>query len=115
MGSDTDLEAFATAHAGGAFVIDVREPREYLDGHVPGALLVPIAQLLSRLSELPKDEPVLLVCASGNRSKTATSWLRDRGFDANSVAGGASGWISSGRSVVSGPEPDASEPDASVA
>jgi rhodanese-related sulfurtransferase len=108
MGSESDVDTFATAHAGGAFVLDVREPREYLDGHVPGALLVPLAQLLSRLSELPKGETVFVICASGNRSKTATSWLNDRGFEATSVAGGTSGWVSSGRTVVIGLEPDAS-------
>lgn len=108
MSSETDLPAFATAHAGGALVIDVREPREYLDGHVPGALLMPLAQVLSRTSELPTGEPVFVICASGNRSRTATSWLRDRGYDASSVAGGTSGWIASGRPVVHGAQPHSS-------
>jgi rhodanese-related sulfurtransferase len=104
LSPEINLQEFATAHEGGAFVVDVREPREYLDGHVPGALLIPLAQLLSRLSELPKGEPVFVICASGNRSRTAAHWLRDRGLDAISVDGGTSGWIAAGYRLVHGPE-----------
>lgn len=102
MRPEIDLQAFAATHADGAFVIDVREPREYLDGHVPGAHLIPLAQVLTRLPELPRNETVYVICASGNRSKTATDWLRSRGFDAVSVAGGTSGWAAQGRPVVRG-------------
>lgn len=103
MRPEIDLHAFAATHADGAFVVDVREPREYLEGHVPGALLVPLAQALARQTELPHGEAVYVSCASGNRSKTATDLLRGRGVDAVSVAGGTSGWISQGRPVVRGP------------
>ena len=43
---EIDLDSFATAHAAGGYVIDVREPDEYVDGHVPGARLVPLARSL---------------------------------------------------------------------
>lgn len=102
MRPEIDLYAFAASQADGAFVVDVREPREYLDGHVPGAVLMPLAQVLARQAELPRGETVYVVCASGNRSGTATDWLRSRGVDAVSVAGGTSGWISQGRPVVRG-------------
>jgi rhodanese-related sulfurtransferase len=49
---EVDLAAFAAAHAGGAVVIDVREPDEYLSGHVPGAQLIPLGRLPLRLANL---------------------------------------------------------------
>lgn len=103
MHPEIDLQAFAAAHADGAFVLDVREPAEYVSGHVPGARLIPLAQVLARRSELPTGEPVFVVCASGNRSKSATDWLRGYGVEAVSVQGGTSGWIAQGRPVVQGP------------
>lgn len=103
MRPEIDLQAFVAAHADGAFVIDVREPAEYLAGHVPGAHLIPLAQVLSRRNELPKGERVYVICASGNRSKSATDWLRGFGIEAVSVAGGTSGWTAQGHPVVRGP------------
>ena len=50
---EVDLPTFASARADGAMVIDVREPMEYLSGHVPGARLIPMGQLASRLAEIP--------------------------------------------------------------
>lgn len=102
MVPEIDLQAFAAAHADGAFVVDVREPFEYVTGHVPGAQLVPLSQVHARLTELPRGDRVYVICASGNRSKTATSWLVSAGYDAVSVAGGTGGWISQGRPVVRG-------------
>ena len=61
-------ESFAAAQAGSAVVVDVREPGEYVAGHVPGAVLMPMGQLPTRLSEIPKGLPVYVICASGNRS-----------------------------------------------
>lgn len=106
MVPEIDLQRFASAHAGGAFVLDVREPDEYVGGHVPGAVLLPLAQVHRRLGGLPKGERVYVVCASGNRSKTAAGLLRAAGFDAVSVAGGTGGWIRQGRAVVLGPQAD---------
>ena len=103
MRPEIDLDAFAAAHADGAFVLDVREPAEYVDGHVPGARLIPLAQVLARRAEVPSSEPVYVVCASGNRSKSATDWLRSSGLQAVSVHGGTSGWVAQGRPVVRGP------------
>lgn len=103
MQPEIDLQAFAAVQADGAFVLDVREPGEYVDGHVPGARLIPLAQVLARHTELPAGEPVFVICASGNRSRSATDWLRSRGVEAVSVAEGTKGWIAQGRPVVRGP------------
>ena len=104
---EVTLESFAAAHADDAVVVDVREPGEYVAGHVPGAVLVPMGQLPSRLHELPKGLPVYVICASGNRSLSMTSFLVRAGFDAYSVAGGTSGWARAGRPVVHGTRPHA--------
>jgi rhodanese-related sulfurtransferase len=98
---EIDLETFATRHPE-AFLIDVREPGEYVAGHVPGAVLIPLGRLDDRVEELPRDRTVHVICASGNRSLRATDALIGAGIDAVSVAGGTSGWIHSGRPVVTG-------------
>lgn len=102
MVPEVDLHTFAAAHSGGAFVLDVREPFEYVVGHVPGAQLMPMAQVHSRLAELPRTGRVYVICASGNRSYTAAGWLRNAGIDAVSVAGGTGGWAVQGRPLARG-------------
>ncbi len=77
-------------------MVDVREPGEYVAGHVPGSALMPMGQLASRLGELDRAGPVYVVCASGNRSAAMTDLLRAAGYDAYSVAGGTSAWVRSG-------------------
>ncbi len=99
---EIDLGTFAAAHADGAVVIDVREPHEYVTGHVSGSRLVPLAHLPGYVDDLPRRQPVYLICATGNRSLAAARYLADRGLDAYSVAGGTSGWQTSGRPVVYG-------------
>ena len=95
------LEEFAAAHADGT-TVDVRERGEYAQAHVPGALLVPMSQLASRLGELDRSARVHVICATGNRSKAVTDLLVDAGFEAASVAGGTRAWIQSGRAVRAG-------------
>lgn len=104
--SEISLDSFAAAHADGATIVDVREPGEYVGGHVPGAVLMPMGQLPSRTGELDRSRPVYVICASGNRSGAMTDYLRHAGFDARSVAGGTSGWVSAGRPVVIGTRPN---------
>jgi len=96
------LAAFAAAHRDGAFVVDVREPGEYAGGHVPGATLAPMGELPSRLTELPKDRPVYVICASGNRSLSMTSVLIRAGHDAYSVSGGTGAWAHAGHPIARG-------------
>jgi rhodanese-related sulfurtransferase len=99
---EIDLVAFAATQAGGAVVVDVREPTECLAGHVPGARLIPMGQLASRLDELPRTEPVYLICQSGNRSSSMAAFLERAGFDVRSVSGGTAGWAAAGRPLVTG-------------
>ena len=82
---------------GGAVVVDVREPDEYAEGHVPGAVNLPTGRLPGRLDELDRDRTVYVVCASGNRSSAMTEVLTGAGFDAVNVTGGTSAWTGAGR------------------
>jgi len=77
-------------------VIDVREPWEYAEGHVPGARLVPLAGVPQHLDDLPRDRPVYLVCHVGGRSAQAATYLAQRGVDAVNVEGGTADWVSAG-------------------
>jgi len=84
---------------GSALVVDVREAWEYREGHVPGALNIPLSTLPERLAELPKNRPILLVCNSGNRSGVAADFLVGQGFDGEKVynlEGGTYAWAASG-------------------
>ncbi len=81
------------------FIVDVREPYEFAGGHVPGATLIPLGQLSSRLSEIPKDKTVVAVCRSGNRSGQATQLLRQQGFNAHNMQGGMIAWEQAGLPV----------------
>jgi rhodanese-related sulfurtransferase len=83
----------------GPVVIDVREPYEYAEGHVPGAELVPLASVPQRLGDLPADQPIYLVCAVGGRSAQAASFLSARGVDAVNVDGGTQEWVAAGYPV----------------
>lgn len=88
----------------GAFVLDVREPDEWNAGHIPGATLIPLGQLSARASEVPQDQPIYVVCRSGNRSATGRDILLDAGFSSvTSMAGGMNQWAASGYPVVTGP------------
>lgn len=100
--TEIDVHKAAAAIEQGARVVDVREPAEFAAGHVPGALPVPMGQLPGRLSDLDPNVPVLVICASGNRSAAMADLLTAAGFDAVSVAGGTSAWVASGRRVEKG-------------
>ncbi len=99
---EVDLATFARAQEAGAVVIDVREPMEYVMGHVPDARLLPMGRVADSVAELPREVPVYVICATGNRSLTAADFLARAGVDAWSVAGGTTEWARSGRPIVRG-------------
>lgn len=102
MAQEVDIHTFASAHADGAVVIDVREPYEYLSGHVPGARLMPLQTVPAHGRDLPAGRPVYVICATGNRSLAAAEWLSQLGYDARSVSGGTTEWMGYGYPVVRG-------------
>lgn len=86
----------------GLVVVDVREPWEYRQGHVPNARLIPLGQLSRRVTELDPAQPVAVICATGNRSLAAAALLSQRGFSkVYNVLGGTTGWQKAGLPVVS--------------
>ena len=97
----TVREAHALLSAGDerGLLLDVRQPLEHSGGVAPGAALIPITQLGQRLDELPRDRPILTICASGHRSPLAARRLRRAGFDARDVAGGMKAWRAAGLPV----------------
>lgn len=86
-------EAFSMWERKKAAFIDVRTPEEFRQGHIPGARLIPLAELASRIQEVPKDKKVLLICRSGKRSAEANLFLQKHGFtNTYSVADGMFAW-----------------------
>lgn len=102
MVTEVNLDELEQACATGATLIDVRESDEYSAGHVPGAQLMPLGVVPVRAQELPTNEPVYVICASGGRSYQAAEYLTGAGVDARSVAGGTTAWARSGRPVETG-------------
>ena len=79
-----------------ALVLDVRETGEWSSGHIQGARHIALAQLEKRISELEKfkDRPIIICCASGNRSSSACGQLKKGGFEkVFSLDGGVSAWL----------------------
>lgn len=102
---EVDLATFSTAHASGATVLDVRNPDEYDQAHVPGAVLIPLGELAARQDEIPEADPLYVICAVGGRSLAAARALVEAGYRAVSVAGGTNGWIEQGGPVITGSQP----------
>ncbi len=88
----------------GAFMLDVREPFEWEELHMPGATLIPLGELEARLDELPADQEIVVVCRSGNRSATGRDILKSAGYSqVTSMAGGMRAWSDAGYPTVTGP------------
>ena len=87
----------------GAFVLDVREPSEWAEAHIPGATLIPLGELEARVSEVPAGQQVLVYCRSGNRSQTGRDILLKAGFtQVTSMAGGIREWSAAGYPTEAG-------------
>jgi phage shock protein E len=72
----------------GAQLIDVRSPDEFRSGHIGKAINVPLPQLLKHMAKLDKHKPIIVYCASGNRSGAAKQLLQSNGFTAVYNGGG---------------------------
>jgi rhodanese-related sulfurtransferase len=86
----------------GDTVIDVREPSEYAEGHVGGAINIPIGALPG--AELP-DGPLITVCSTGRRAERAADMLDELGRTAFWIDGGTEAWQAKRLPVITGPEP----------
>jgi len=81
-------------------LVDVRTKGEYKEGHIPNAINIPLNELDKRTGEIPQDKPIVVVCASGNRSKSGASKLVSAGFEnVSNLKGGTMTWMMSGQPV----------------
>ncbi len=93
------LQAVQLMNRRDAVVVDVREAGEYATGHITGARHIPQAQLQSRLKELDKvkGKPIIVACATGNRSRAASALLEKQGYaEVYSLQGGLAAWRQAG-------------------
>ncbi len=86
--------AFMDQRSAGDFeLLDVRQPKEYKQSHIPGSRLIPLGELPARLGELDRRKPVIAYCAVGGRSKAAAQFLAGQGFsEVYNLAGGIKAW-----------------------
>ncbi len=104
-----DIAGTSTHLAEGGAVIDVREPGEYLTGHVPGAVNIPRGVLEFKIGDntalANKDQPIVLYCKTGGRAALSAVNLQRMGYaQVRSLTGGFDGWVSSGQKVETEPE-----------
>lgn len=90
------VSALNSAVRSGAYVLDVRTPAEYAEGHIAGALNLPLDTLHARAAEVPADRPVYVICRSGARSAQASALLKEAGRDPRNVGGGMNDWVAAG-------------------
>jgi NADPH-dependent 2,4-dienoyl-CoA reductase/sulfur reductase-like enzyme/rhodanese-related sulfurtransferase len=84
-----DVEAVLAAPADQRpFLLDVRTPKEFSGGSIPGAVNIPIEELRCRLAEVPRDRDIAAYCQVGMRGYLATRVLREKGFSASNIGGG---------------------------
>ena len=73
-------------------LVDVREDDEVAEGIIPGAIHIPLGEVIERVGELDKSKPYIIICRSGGRSGRATGFLEEAGYDAANMTGGMLEW-----------------------
>jgi rhodanese-related sulfurtransferase len=102
-GEATPQQAHDAVGAGEAILIDVREPWEWKQLRIPGAVLIPLAEVPQRLDEIPDDRDVYVHCRLGGRSAKAVEFLHEHGRPrAINVVGGIEAWQEAGLGVDEG-------------
>lgn len=89
--SAADLQG-RLGQADAPFLLDVREPAEFAEARVKGALLMPLGQVPTEWQTLPKDREIAVICRSGARSGRAVAFLKQQGLNAVNVEGGMLAW-----------------------
>ncbi len=84
-------------------LLDVRNPDEFAQARVAGAVLIPLPVITARFRELPTDRPIHVICRSGSRSASVTEFLIGSGYrDVANVTGGMIAWLQAGYPALSG-------------
>jgi MYXO-CTERM domain-containing protein len=100
----TTAAAYSRYQTGADYFLDVRTPEEWAQAHLQNSSLIPLSDLSGRLSELPRDRNMVVVCATGSRSRQAQAILQKAGFaHAVSMKGGLTAWEAAGYPLVTGP------------
>ena len=86
-------------------VVDVREEDEYVSGHVPSAISVPLSIVVDNVEAFRHEQTTYVICQVGGRSMRAAEFLADAGITVINIAGGTGAWIASGYEIVSGGTP----------
>lgn len=85
----------------GGFLLDVREPEEWVAGHAPDAHHLPMREVPARMAEVPMDSDVFVVCRMGGRSARVVEFLQANGWDnVINLDGGMRAWAAAGRPMV---------------
>lgn len=89
-----DAKSFMDNMPGDAYtLLDVRQPEEYRDRHIPGAKLIPVTDIGARIDEIDSRKPVIVYCAIGGRSRIAAQMLAGKGFrEVYNLSGGIKAW-----------------------
>jgi rhodanese-related sulfurtransferase/rubrerythrin len=89
-----EAQRFMAEHSEGTFtLLDVRQPGEYEEGHIPGAKLIPLPELHASHGELDSNKPIIVYCAVGGRSRVAAQLLSGLGFEElYNLSGGIKAW-----------------------
>jgi rhodanese-related sulfurtransferase len=103
LARDVSADKAYQMYQGGTFVVDVRTQEEWDEYHVPNTTLIPLDQLPNRLSELPKDKEIVVICRSGNRSQEGRDILLSAGYNATSMTGGVKEWYAKGYPIEGAP------------
>lgn len=83
-----------------AVLLDIREPKEWAQGRIPGAVHIPMGEVARRAGELDPTIPIVVYCKSGQRSLYSTDELLDLGFrDVASLAGGILAWAEANQPI----------------
>ena len=81
-------------------IIDIRSAQEYAGGHMEGAENIPLSKLSKKLTKLPKDQPIVVVCRNGVRGREAVDMLQSAGFEASNLVGGIMNWRKDGGTLL---------------
>jgi rhodanese-related sulfurtransferase len=84
------------------FLLDVRTPGEYKQGHVNGAELIPLNELAAKMAKIPRGREIVCICESGSRSIAAARHLSAQGYKVSNMRGGMSRWVRAGLPVKTG-------------
>lgn len=101
--SEISVAQALTKQKNGALILDVREPEEWVNGHISGAVNIPLGQLPEHLNEIPSNREIVVICRTGVRSAQGRDILQSAGYKkVTSVTGGIVQWQAQGQPLITG-------------